>query len=60
MIIANLPNHPSPMFVSQPTFAISAKMVKDTIYMPSSVAAKVLGGRDRKASTERPAESKVA
>jgi hypothetical protein len=48
------------MYVSQPTFAVSAKMAKDTIYMPSSVAAQVLGGRDRTATTEHPAESKVA
>jgi hypothetical protein len=60
MIIANLPTHPAPMFVSQPTFAISPKMVKDTIYMPSSVAAKVLGGRDRKVKTDTKGDQKVA
>jgi hypothetical protein len=38
-----IPNHPAPMYVSAPTYAIPAKLVRDTIYMPSSVAARVLG-----------------
>jgi hypothetical protein len=39
----SLPNHPAPMYVSAPTYAIPAKLVRDTIYMPSSVAARMLG-----------------
>jgi hypothetical protein len=31
------------MYVSAPTYAIPAKLVRDTIYMPSSVAARMLG-----------------
>jgi hypothetical protein len=58
MVIADFPNHPIPMYVSQPTYAVSPKMVKDTIYMPSSIAARVLGTGDRstrKEEVERPA-----
>ena len=45
MNIVTTPNHPTPMFVSAPTEALPSKLVKDTIYMPSSVAALVLGGK---------------
>ena len=43
--------------VSLPTFAISPAVAKATIYMPSQVAARVLGGRSaERRSTERQAE----
>jgi hypothetical protein len=52
MIIANLPDHTAPMYISQPIYAVSPKMVKDTIYMPSRVAAEKLGNAGvRTAST---------
>lgn len=43
MVITTIPNHPAPMYASTPTFAVSPKMAKDTVYMPSSVAARLLG-----------------
>jgi hypothetical protein len=52
----SLPNHPAPMYVSAPTYAIPAKLVRDTIYMPSSVAARVLGPMLTK-TAERETES---
>lgn len=42
-MIMTLANHPAPMYVSAPTWAIPAKLVKDTVYMPSSDAARLLG-----------------
>jgi hypothetical protein len=46
-MITNLPNHSAPMFVSQPTYAVSPTMINGTIYMPSSIAARVLGNAER-------------
>lgn len=43
MIITTVPNHPAPLYVSTPVFAVPAKLVRDTVYMPSSVAARLLG-----------------
>jgi hypothetical protein len=40
--------------ISLPALAISAKMAKETVYMPSQVAAQVLGNGGKKA--ERPVE----
>jgi hypothetical protein len=37
--------------VSLPTFAVSPSVAKATVYMPSQVAARVLGGRPAKRTT---------
>jgi hypothetical protein len=60
MIIADFPNHPDPMYVSQPTYAVSPKVVKDTIYMPSSIAARVLGGKGERGPVQISSRSAVA
>ena len=59
MLIANHPGHPSPMFVSQPTYAVPPKMAKDTVYMPSAVAARVLGTVVARESVARAPEDRV-
>ena len=43
MVITTIPNHPAPMYVSAPVYALPAKLVKDTVYMPSQLAARLLG-----------------
>ena len=43
--------------VSLPTFAVSPSVAKATVYMPSQVAARMLGGRPAKKSDQvTPAE----
>ena len=43
--------------ISLPTFAVSPAVAKATIYMPSHVAARMLGGRSAaRRSADRPAE----
>ena len=46
--------------ISLPALAVSPKMAKDTVYMPSQVAAQVLGNGAKKAETpaepERPVD----
>jgi hypothetical protein len=44
--------------ISLPAFAISPKMAKETVYMPSQVAAQVLGTGAKAAKTLEP-ESRV-
>lgn len=39
--------------VSLPTFAVSPAVAKATVYMPSQVAARMLGGRPSKHAAER-------
>lgn len=39
--------------ISLPTFAVSPAVAKATVYMPSQVAARVLGGRPAKRTAER-------
>jgi len=43
MLITTIPNHPAPMYVSAPVYALPAKLVKDTVYMPSHLAQRLLG-----------------
>jgi hypothetical protein len=38
--------------VSLPTFAVSPSVAKATVYMPSQVAARVLGGRPARKTVE--------
>lgn len=46
--------------VSLPTFAVSPAVAKATVYMPSQVAARVLGGRPASVRfAERPVERTV-
>ena len=40
--------------VSLPTFAVSPAVAKATVYMPSQVAARMLGGRAAKPIAEQP------
>jgi hypothetical protein len=42
-MIANIPDHPDAMYVSQPVYTIPPKLVKDTVYMPSLVAERLFG-----------------
>jgi hypothetical protein len=42
MIVTTIPNHP-PMYVSAPVQALPSKLVRDTIYLPSKVAERLLG-----------------
>ena len=55
MLITTIPNHPAPMYVSAPVYALPAKLVKDTVYMPSQLAKRLLGEAtavERQASAE--------
>ena len=45
-MIASVADHP-PMYVSTPVLAIPPKLVKETVYMPSSVAKRLLGDARR-------------
>ena len=40
--------------ISLPAFAVSPKMAKETVYMPSQVAAQVLGNGAKAAKTPEP------
>lgn len=42
MIVTTIPNHPAPVYVSTPVFAVPTKLIRDTVYMPSAVAARLL------------------
>jgi hypothetical protein len=42
MTTLTTPDHPAPMYVSTPTYAIPAKLARDTVYMPSHLAARML------------------
>ena len=49
-----------PLVVSAPTFSASPSVAKATVYMPSHVAARILGGRAAKrVVTERLVERRV-
>ena len=41
-MIARIPDYPAAVYVSHPISAISAKMAKETIYLPSAVAMRLL------------------
>jgi hypothetical protein len=45
---------PAAYGISLPALAVSPKMAKDTVYMPSQVAAQVLGNGGKKAKTPEP------
>jgi hypothetical protein len=55
MTTLTTPDHPAPMYVSTPTYAIPAKLARDTVYMPSHVAARMLR-TDNGTSPQRAAE----
>ena len=40
--------------VSLPTFAVSPAVAKATVYMPSQVAARMLGGRAARRASDQP------
>lgn len=42
-MIAHIPDYPSAVYVSHPLAVISAKVAKETIYLPSAVARRLLG-----------------
>ena len=48
MIKPNLLRHLAVFGVSLPTFTVSPAVAKATVYMPSQVAARMLGGRPPK------------
>jgi hypothetical protein len=50
MIKPNLLRHIAVFGVSLPTFAVSPAVAKATVYMPSQVAARMLGGRPPKSA----------
>ena len=56
MLITTIPNHPAPMYVSAPVYALPAKLVKDTVYMPSQVAKRLLGEVAVSMKTPEPAQ----
>ena len=46
--------------VSLPTFAVSPAVAKATVYMPSQVAARMLGGRAAKRVSEQPIDASAS
>jgi hypothetical protein len=58
MIKPNLLRHLAVFGVSLPTFAVSPAVAKATVYMPSQVAARMLGGRPPK-SADKTMDSQI-
>jgi hypothetical protein len=52
-MIANIPDHPGAMYVSQPVHVLPTKLVKDTVYMTSAMAERLLGNRSLGLSVDR-------
>ena len=42
-MIAHIPDYPAAVYVSQPSCAIPSKLAKETVYLPSAVARRLLG-----------------
>jgi hypothetical protein len=45
--------------VSLPTFAAPPAVAKATVYMPSHIAARMLGGRAARSAAEQPTDAKM-
>ena len=55
MMITTIPSHHAQLYASTSADSVPSKLVRDTIYLPSSVAARLLGNA---VSVERPGDGR--